>query len=130
MGQSKGAYTPKSLNKWCSWSGLGVNPGNLLKSLVVTTPVSVHGYVKPMRMDSVVDVNDIDGFISCKARKKILWVTPDHWLQLSRTAPFDLFVNTEPFGEMQSDVLANYLKFAKAHLKSDGTLFLVNRFSR
>lgn len=45
---------PNFVNRWWSWFELGANPANLPRSLVVTTPASAHGYVKPMRMCQVV----------------------------------------------------------------------------
>ena len=75
-------------------------------------------------------INDLNAFVASKSDKKIIWLTPDKMDGIKMIAPYDMFINTESFGEMSKYVLKNYLEVAKSKLKKEGIFFMVNRFSR
>jgi len=125
---------------------IGAGMGNLAKLIIKKTArcsyvvLDLPPVAKTCRMEFINsgfchevechEINDFKAFVSSTADKKIIWITPDKMDEVEKMPAYDIFLNTESFGEMPRDVLGNYLQFAKNKLKHGGIIFMVNRFSR
>ena len=72
--------------------------------------------------------HEIDDFIKCKNKKKIIFILPIDLRDVELN--YDLFVNHESFGEMDIDTVNKYINQISKKMKKDSIIFLVNRLSR